>query len=196
MDLSRRDAAYLFEVRHSSKLDNEALDKKLDDLQIDSINNLSNLISLCKLCHQYFDNPHYSIAIGLNHKLIVSKRIRDEVTQGGLPISTLHGKVVEFNGPPCRRPTPALLQYRLKYFESVSVNNRKNPRKIFESVSGSNRKRPRKEIKIRQNVNPQCSSEGVAPTTTSSRSSSSSSSSSAPATTGRTTRASAKAAAK
>jgi len=144
-DSSSRDAAHLFEVMHSSKLDDESLYKTLGDLQIDNINALSNLLSLCKQCHKYFDHPHYSIGIGLDHKLIVSKGIRDKVTQGGVPLASLHGTPVEFKGQPCHRPTPALLQYRLTFFESVS-----NGKRALEEL-----------IEVRQNSNPQCSSEGA-----------------------------------
>eukprot|EP01036_Dinobryon_divergens_P031820 gene31820-41296_t len=144
-DSSSRDTAHLFEVKHSRILDDESLYKTLGDLQIDNINALSNLLSLCKLCHQYFDHPHYSIGIGLDHKLIVSKEIGDKVTQGGVPLTSLQGKLIEFKGQPCHRPTPALLQYRLTFFESVS-----NGKRALEEVT-----------EVRQNSNPQCSSEGT-----------------------------------
>ena len=154
IDFSRRNAAHLFEVRHSIQFDNEALDKKLEDLQIDSIHASSNLISLCKLCHQQLN---YIRIIRSPSAWTTSWLFRSE-------FATMHGKVIEFDGPP----------FAAQRLRCCSID-----KTLFESVTS--RKRPRQEIEVRQNVNPQWSSEGVAPATTTS--------SSAPATTGRTTRA-------
>ena len=74
-DSSNREVANLFVVEHGNELDDVSLNKKLRDLHIGTIEPTQ-----CELCHQHFGQPHYSIGIGLDHKLIVSDRIRDEVT--------------------------------------------------------------------------------------------------------------------
>jgi hypothetical protein len=62
-----------------------------------------------------------------------------------MPLASLQGKLIKFKGQLCHQPTPALLQYRLTFFESVS-----NGKRALEEV-----------IEVRPNSNPQCSSEGA-----------------------------------
>jgi hypothetical protein len=91
----------------------------LERFSLDTINNLSNLISLCRPCHIEFDN--YLIVVHPIFKsLIISESIRGEVnvTQGGIPFLALHGKVVQFNGDSRFQPTIALLTHRYEVFES------------------------------------------------------------------------------
>lgn len=119
-DASSREAAHLFELKSCRGTKAEKKSMLFSLVGLEDINSISNMISLCRLCHRKFD----SYAIGIDPKekekdcytLKISRSIFDDVTQGGIPFRQLHNKTLKFRREKGFYPEGKLLVYRFKLF--------------------------------------------------------------------------------
>jgi hypothetical protein len=100
----------------------------LDEFDLDNINSLENLITLCSVCHHWFDAHDLAIE-PFSHVLLVSAQLRllDDRTKflyynyPNAGYDTLHGKRIVYNEPlylgeKIGAPSEKLLQHRFELF--------------------------------------------------------------------------------
>jgi hypothetical protein len=124
------EAAHLAELGkiRSLKLPSEK-QEFLDSLELLTINDIVNLITLCEGCHKYFDKKGgYKIGIEPKSlKLIIANSIRDKTNHFcKKKFVELHGKQIVFLGASHQKPTAKLLEHRFQIF---TENNQQKPTK-------------------------------------------------------------------
>lgn len=109
----------------------------LDSLELLTINDIINHITLCLSCHKYFDKKGgYRIGIEPSSlRLIIAREIRQKKNHlSGKPFIELHSKQVELKGALHHRPTSKLLNYRYDIFKAANRENPTKKNKLKESV--------------------------------------------------------------
>lgn len=134
-DNSARQACHILELETYNNKNIFSTDEerslKLLEYDIDDINSVRNMISLCINCHRQFDNKWLSIHPD-ELTLIVSDEIRERCsTQGSISYTTLHGKTIAFNGSTHLHPPNSLLKYRHEQFEIKLRNTSNYQRKYY-----------------------------------------------------------------
>lgn len=114
-DNAKRDTCHIFEISQYNAYNG---DKKqmLLELGLDYINTMANMLALCVCCHREFDNRFIGIHPSAR-TLVISDAIRSKNTQGNIPFSQLHGKVLTLKLHARHHPTEELLKYRYDEFE-------------------------------------------------------------------------------
>lgn len=123
-------AAHLAEIGRVRNL-KESSEKEefLSSLELLTINDIVNLITLCEPCHKYFDKRGgYKIGIEPKSlKLIIANGIRDKKNHFcNKKFIELHGKQIVFLGASHQKPTAKLLEHRFQIF---TENNYQKPTK-------------------------------------------------------------------
>ena len=93
--VSNLDACHIFERKHYMQLTEQLRELMLNNLALNSIDEIQNLITMCKQCHGKFD----SHSLGIDPEkmsLIVTNLVRDKISNPytKVPYQNLHGNVI------------------------------------------------------------------------------------------------------
>jgi hypothetical protein len=119
------EAAHLAEYGTYKAMTVSKRDAFLQRLELYSIHDIINLITLCENCRKYFDKKGgYNIAIEpTSKKLIVAKGIHEKTNRFcNKKFAELHGKQIVFTGSQHYQPTAKLLEYRFELFTENIVD--------------------------------------------------------------------------
>ena len=108
------DSCHLFTVAAHDKLGEDEQRTKLDELGLQTVNDLENMITLCKVCHRHFDA--HKMGIHRDLRLLVSRKIRPDKIHGWpKSFGQLHARTLVFTAPV---PPPAVLELRMLNFRN------------------------------------------------------------------------------
>ena len=93
------EAAHLYEIKELQLVPNEDRRSKLNKFGLDSINSITNLLTMCQLCHQYFDNQRIGIHPD-DVQWIITTPIANTPSSSGELYLALNGKTVDFDFVP------------------------------------------------------------------------------------------------
>jgi len=109
------EAAHIYEIRYHNKLPTNEKKNKLRALNLTSINEIYNLITLCKKCHNNFDNHRIGLYPSEDYRVIITEKIRETTISNGLnKYSSIHGKKLKFNIEVPRPPSLLALEFRYR----------------------------------------------------------------------------------
>jgi len=123
-------ACHFLERKHFQILSKVKRREILQRLKLDSVNSITNMITLCVPCHKQFDS--YNLGIEPNdNKIMITDSLRDSKSKNGAGelFKSLERKVITFNGDPRFTPSLELKKYRFNYFKGSKVVKVKRKRK-------------------------------------------------------------------
>ncbi len=124
-DVSVMQACHLFDISsHSGPKSRPDRDLQLGQLGLDSINDLENLVTMCRTCHKAFDSHKLGIH-STDQRWIVVDVLRNCIAKSKKKYSSYHGKPVVFATDSA--PPPLLLAHLMSRF--ISKNEDDNPRR-------------------------------------------------------------------
>ena len=89
------EGCHILELKTYNALDEDSKVEKCKALGITGVNDLQNIITLCKGCHCEFDK--YEICIHPSgHRWIVGRSLREKTTFSGKTFSEIHSTLVPF----------------------------------------------------------------------------------------------------
>ena len=108
-------ACHIYELREHKMVKDEERDAKLVALNLMSVHDQGNLITLCEKCHRLFDSNKLGIH-PTEHTWIVTTELRDRKANSGKPFIDIHAKKVPF----ARRfvPPTEVLEGRISHFRT------------------------------------------------------------------------------
>lgn len=119
--ISNLEACHIFERKHYNLLSQQLKDSMLDDLELHSIDNIQNLITMCEHCHKKIDD-HLLGIYPETMTLIVTELIRDEISNPytTIPYQNLHGKAITQSDHNHKKLSKKAVKYRFEtYFSNA-----------------------------------------------------------------------------
>ena len=136
---SNLEACHIFERKHYNRLSVSLKKSILNLLALNSIDEIQNLITMCKQCHDKFD----SHLLGIDPEtmsLIVTEGVRDEMSNpfSKVAYQNLHGNCITQSEYPHKRFSEEAVKYRFEnYFSTTTKNKDKHYCPICAHVSKS-----------------------------------------------------------
>jgi len=123
--LSNLEACHIFERKHYNRLTVPLKTSILNLLALNSIDEIQNLITMCKQCHGKFD----SHLLGIDPEtmsLIVTEVVRDEMSNpfSKVAYQNLHGNCITQSEYPHKRFSEKAVKYRFETYFSTTEKNK------------------------------------------------------------------------
>eukprot|EP01036_Dinobryon_divergens_P026734 gene26734-35414_t len=110
-------AAYIYEIEELQSMPKETRISLLEEMQLYDINHPINLITLCTVCHRYFDKQQIGIDPE-SKSWIITASIANNPSQTGFKYEAFHGKTAGFDAI----PSFALLAHRYERFTAQNYS--------------------------------------------------------------------------
>ena len=107
------ECCHLYEIAAHKRLEDTMREQKLASLGLKSINDMQNMITLCKDCHDSFDA--HDTCIHQDLRWVVCSKLPGKSSSSKKGFGDLHSQLVEFVDP-TYKPPRAVLDERMTYF--------------------------------------------------------------------------------
>ena len=114
---SELQAAHIYGIEELQSMPEETRMSDLEEMQLYGINHPINLITLCTVCHRYFDKQRIGIDPE-SKSWIITASIANNPSQTGLSYEAFHGKTAGFDAI----PSFALLAHRYERFTAENYS--------------------------------------------------------------------------